>query len=559
MVLPTDIKSGSRISVPKKKPIPESVTETASHNALVTPDNPVILDASPVPTGVGSSGASGKSENSSAVDTSNADNPDNPESTDQALVTSSHLPASALSELSFFMGDDGNAYIKVADENNSSALRIGGKQADHLLLRLAHRSGMRLKRNDVRDINDELTAHAELYGDNCDVWYRVAPFQNGIELDVGDKSQARIRVTPGNVEIITEGSETLFYRTPGMRPFVMPDEQGDLKLLNKYVNIHATGTVLLLAWISYTIAHAKVSTTNFVFLVLYGDQGSGKSTLCRIIQDLLDPNVVGVQTFPHSQNDLAIAAQNAHALFYDNLRSIKPLMADKLSIASTGGAMTGRQLYTNAEQAVLWLHVALVLNGIHSFIDQPDLAQRCLPLNLLSIDGKVRRSESVFIREFQADLPRIFRGLLDLIANIMVELPSVEPTNSERMIDFVHWLAAYEKVDNAPHGAYQELYSDALKESMLDSLLENPLAAAVMSFITEQKTGVWSGTPTDLLQELSLLVGNRSRYSQDWPQNPIALSKRLGPLQAALRRQGIDITLSRGRERKITITNMEAY
>ena len=29
----------------------------------------------------------------------------------------------------------------------------------------------------------------------------------------------RIRVTPGKVEVVTEGSETLFYRTPAMRAF----------------------------------------------------------------------------------------------------------------------------------------------------------------------------------------------------------------------------------------------------------------------------------------------------------------------------------------------------
>ena len=558
MVLPTKPKSGSRISVPKKKPISQSVNEAVSHKAPVTHDESVAPGTSPAPTGVGSTGASGKSEVSSAVDTLSADGLDRSESPGQALVASSKLPASILRELSVFMGGEGNTYIKFADAKNAYVLRVGGKQANHFLRRLAHQAGTRLKANDLRDINDDLIAHAEFSGDMRDVWYRVASFQNGIELDVGDNDHTRIRVTPGKVKIITEGSDTLFFRTPAMRPFVMPDEQGDLKLLNKYVNLHATGTILLLAWIGYTTAHAKVSTTNFVFLVLYGDQGSGKSTLCRVIQALIDPNVVGVQTFPHNQNDLAIAAQNAHALFYDNMRSIKPLMADKLSIAATGGAMTARQLYTNADQAVLWLHVALVLNGIHSFIDQPDLAQRCLPLNLLSIDGKERKSESVFIREFQADLPRIFRGLLDLIANIMAELPSVEPTSSERMIDFVHWLAAMEKVDNAPSGAYQELYSDALKEGMLDSLLENPLAAAVMSFTTESK-GQWSGTPTELLQELSLLVGNRSRYSQEWPQNPIALSKRLSPLQAALRRQGIGIAFSRGNERMITLTNLEAF
>ena len=109
-----------------------------------------------------------------------------------------------------------------------------------------------------------------------------------------------------------------------------------------------------------------------------------------------------------------------------------------------------------------------------------------------------------------------------------------------------------------PRWAYQMEYSAALNESMLDSLMENPLAAAVMSFVTDASKDQWSGTPSVLLQELNFLVGNRSRYSQDWPQNPIALSKRLSPLQAALRRQGIDITLSRGKERMITLTRMES-
>ena len=132
-------------------------------------------------------------------------------------------------------------------------------------------------------------------------------------------------------------------------------------------------------------------------------------------------------------------------------------------------------------------------------------------------------------------------------------------TNPERMIDLVRWLAAMEKVDDVPAGIYQMQYSDALKEGMLDSLLENPLAAAVMSFSSDSRKGQWSGTSTELLQELSLLVGNRSRSSLEWPQNPVALSKRLKSLQAGLRRQGIEIEFGRGKHRNITITNTEAF
>jgi hypothetical protein len=89
---------------------------------------------------------------------------------------------------------------------------------------------------------------------------------------------------------------------------------------------------------------------------------------------------------------------------------------------------------------------------------------------------------------------------------------------------------------------------------MLDSLQENPLATAVMAFAEDLQDGQWTGTPTELMLTLNLRSGGKSR---DWPQNAIALSKRLQSLQAALRRQGIEVQLGRGRERRITIAQME--
>jgi hypothetical protein len=472
-------------------------------------------------------------------------------------ISSKNIPAAILRLYPVCCGSDGNAFILFGDGGNARALQIGSQQALKFLRNLAHRAGVHLKAGELRDINDALAAHAEITDDVRDVWYRVAPFRDGIELDVGDDRHTRIRVMPGRVEIVDAGSVTLFYRTPGMRPFVLPADDGDLRLLDRYLNLRPAGIVLLVAWISYTLAHPKVPTTNFPILVLQGDQGSGKTLLCRMIETLIDPRVIGVQTFPHTQKDLAIAGQHAHVLFYDNLRTIRPLMADTLSIAATGGALTTRQLYTDTEQQVHRVHVALVLNGIHSFIDQPDLAQRCLPLQLLSIEEQRRRSETDLIREFQADLPRIFRSLLDLVADVLTQLPSVQVENPERMIDFVRWLAAIEQVDGAPAGVYQAVYSAALGEAMLDSLHENPLAAAVMSFAAELPAGQWSGTPSDLLQELSYRVGRRAQYSSEWPQNAIALSKRLQSLRAALRRQGIDVELVRGSRRRITIVRTE--
>jgi hypothetical protein len=557
MVSPTKPKSVNQVSIPSDKQTSQCVTEAASHNGLITPDKPVTPDASPAPPGVGSSGASSNKQDSSDINASSVVGMAPMDNLRQELVTSSNLPASILSELQFFLCNNERVYLTQRGKKNFTALPIGSKQSDNFIRRRARKAGVFLNKGALNEFNDEVIAHAELSDDTRDVWCRVAAIPGGIALDAGDNDHTHIQITPGKVNISTEGSDTHFYRTPGTLPFVKPADDGDLALIDKYLNLHPTHIVLLMAYVSYTLAHPKVSTTNYLILVLRGDQGSGKSFLCWIIQALLDPRAVGVQTFPSNRKDFVIAAQHAHALFYDNMRDIKPLMADLLCMSATGGALTTRELYTNGEQHVHWLHAAVVLNGIHDIITQPDLAHRVLSLYLLPIDEKKRRSESAMVHEFQTDLPKIFRGLLDLIANILTVLPSVEPTNPERMFGFSHWLAAYEKVDGAPPEAYQLEYSKALNGAMLDSLMENPLAAAMMSFVTEKVDDFWTGTPTDLLQELNFIVGKRTPYSKDWPQNPIALSKRLQSLQGGLKSQGIEIILSRGKNRKITVARME--
>ena len=237
------------------------------------------------------------------------------------------------------MGSDGHAYIGIIHQGNFRAYRIGSKSANRLIRQIAIEAGGRIKLNELKGFNEELAEHAELSGDVRDVFHRVARTEDGIELDVGDDRHTCIRITPGKVELIMTGSQSFFHRSPGMQPLVLPADRGDLALIDKYLNLHPADIILLKGWLSYTLAHPNVPETNYVILVLNGDQGSGKSLLCRIIQALIDPSDIGVQTLPQNAKDLAIAAQNAHLLMYDNLRKISPAMADRLP-APRQGAQT---------------------------------------------------------------------------------------------------------------------------------------------------------------------------------------------------------------------------
>ena len=180
-----------------------------------------------------------------------------------------------------------------------------------------------------------------------------------------------------------------------------------------------------------------------------------------------------LQNFPHGP--LAISLSNKHVASFDNVRGFPPSITDLLCIAATGGGLPSHQLYTDDSEHVQHLHHgAIVLNGIHSFNTQPDLAQRCLTLHLKSMKSKVRRSETELIKEFEADLPAILRGLFDYISGILRRYPTAETMHPERMVEFVRWLSAMEQVDGIPAGVYQAAYSHSLRDAELDALLDNP-------------------------------------------------------------------------------------
>jgi hypothetical protein len=473
------------------------------------------------------------------------------------ILTSPRFPENLPEKLELIKAQNGNAYSIRRNKGNPYVLAVGSRALNNAIRQAGRADGLTLRQSAVTDVNHYLQAEVDMAGFVADIWYRVAPVDGGIEIDLGDENHSRVRITAGNVEVVTEGSATLFWRTASCRELAQPAEIGNLKLLKKYVNLDHVSYQLLIAWITWTIAHPKVSTSKFLILLVQGGEGTGKSLLSKLLLRLIDPSVVGVQPLHNNVKDFAIAAQNAHVLGYDNLRVLSHDMADLLCTAATGGTISSRQLYTDSDQNVLPLLVAVILNGIHAFADQPDLMQRCLPLRLEPIREDKRISETDLAAELEADLPAIQRGLFDLIAQIFAQLPNARVTSPTRMLDFSKWLAAMELADQIPTGIYQDIYCDALIQGQRDALLEGVLAAAVLELAESQQGIAWSGTPAELHNLLCSRATPGTKRSREWPQNPIALSKRLLPLQAGLLTQGIEVELGRGKERTVTITSSE--
>lgn len=451
---------------------------------------------------------------------------------------------------------NGEVFAVIDDGSNRRSIPIKSPEFENFVRMEYAKTGEYLKTFELQDVIQQMEAQGWIGGPVVDIYYRVGPYKDGIEIDCCDENNTRIRVIPGQVKIIRSGSDTLFYRTPICLPLALPAESGDISLLKKYLNMHPYFQILFRAWLSYTLAHPKVASSKFLILVLNGDAGTGKSFLVNnVLLPLIDPTTIGAQVFPSSEKDLAIALQNTHVLAYDNMRGFRSAMSDFLCVACTGGTIGARELYTNSGFNVQSVHGAIVFNGIHDFIKHPDLAERCLPLTMNLIPKSNRKSEAALAEEFTRDQPLIFRGLLDLISKILVHIKDVEVVDPERMFDFSEWLAAMEIAEDVPKGAYQQMYSDVLKTAQTESLYEHILASSVIEFLESYHNPFWSGTPAALLAELNNHTSLDIQRSREWPKTPSSLSRHLNALKKSFAGQGIVIEFTRGKQRRITITN----
>lgn len=462
----------------------------------------------------------------------------------------------ALKHLTTRLADDGQPHTHLKKQKNRLAHPLKGRWLKGYLRKAAHSNGELLRNDDLNEIVENLYAHAEVDDTTLKISHRVSRTDEGdIELDRGDNTGERILFQNGKAISITSGSKTLFSRPETMLPLPSPAQTGDWKQLLPFLNMSEEHQHLVVAWMTFVMTHPRGDTA-YPILFVRGPQGSGKSHLCRgVIRLFVDNNAAGIQLLPSNVKDMAISARSQYVLAYDNVRSLTKRQSDDLCVMATGGSISSRKLYTDHEESMLNVQAALVLNGIPNVVEEPDLASRVITALALPIDASKRRDDTEMARDLEARSAVIFKGLLDVCAETLQAVPSAKVLYPERLMSFCGWLAASEPAMGLPVGMLQKAYSNNLRDAALESVGENALAITVLNFAKAIPGKKWVGTSTQLLAELNKLAPPQTIHrSSEWPQNPIALSKRLVSVTPLLNSQGIDIGFSHGTQRQVEIT-----
>jgi hypothetical protein len=385
-----------------------------------------------------------------------------------------------------------------------------------------------------------MEARAEFDGAVHDVFFRVAPTDGAIYLDLGAATWRAVKITAEGWEVV-ERPPVKFRRSAHMLPLPEPERGGSVELLRPFLNVATEASFrLMVAW----LVMALRGRGPYPILVIGGEQGSGKSSAAELLRNLIDPCIAPIRAAPRDERDLVIAARNQHIMALDNMSGVADWLADGLCRLATGGGYATRALTTDWDEVIFDITRPIILNGIPDLTARADLSDRALTVQLRTIDETARRTADAVKAEFSGARAEILGALFDAVSCALRELPHVRLDRLPRMADFALWSTAAERGIGWEPGSILELYRANCEDAVEIVLDADPVAQGLQAIVPNDGDE-WSGTATELLAVIEGKVSDAVRKSRSWPHLANQLGGRLRRVMPALRLHGVEIAFAK--------------
>ena len=383
---------------------------------------------------------------------------------------------------------------------------------------------------------------AMFQGELCQVPVRVAAREDAIFLDLANDEWQAVQIDSEGWSV-NDRPPVNFRRPRALRQLPTPVQapNGRMEELRKYVNVAEAEWRLILAWTLF----ALTPDGPFPVLIFRGGQGSGKSSVVRLLKALVDPNLADLRSPPRELRDLAIAASNSWLMAYDNLSTLPDWLSDAICSLATGGGFGTRELYSDGDEYIIAFKRPVLLTSIEDVASRGDLLERSLIVSLTPLSETDRRPEQELAADFQRARPGLLGELLTALAATLKELPKVRSRELMRMADFCRFGIAAEKALRWPAGSFLAAYRENLSQSHDIALDNSVLPPYLARFVEECPDHKWEGSATELLKGLNALAEDKERNDREWPKKPHTLSGKLRRLAPNLEAKGLRVTFSR--------------
>lgn len=445
-------------------------------------------------------------------------------------------------------------------------------------------SGMVVDSQTIKDILGVLNAEAEFNDEEAikldlRVAARTVNGKTAWYIDLTNKDWEFIEITSDGWRIVN--NQIIFRRFNNQSPQVYPSREYPPDILDRFTKLVLDVNVreeykqdywLLLK--CYVIC-ALIPDISKPVLMPNGHQGGAKTSLMEYVKTLIDPSIIKTLSFPHDVNQLIQQLSHNFVAYYDNVSKLSDWISDEICRVVTGSGSSKRVLYSDDDDFIYNFRRCVGLNGINLAATKPDILDRGLNFRVKRIADQDRRLEKEVKKEFEAMRPQLLGCILDILVKILrwqEELGGLNLKNLPRMADFSECAEMVSRILGHEEGAFLKAYHNNINLQIEEIIESSQIATCLAHWfdefwpkrtvdLTEEKSGEWNGTATELLQILEdtadiLKINIKSRL---WPKSPGTLSRRLNEIAVTLKEIGISIEFvrrDRGKRRTITISRM---
>lgn len=328
---------------------------------------------------------------------------------------------------------------------------------------------------------------------------RINMEQDGsvIRIDIGDNEYNYIKVTSEGWSIEKDG-DMYFTHNTRQAPIPIPERGGNIEKLFKYCRVPAKMQNIFIAYVAscfIDIIHPC--------LVVQGVAGSSKSTLSKFLKMIIDPCVNNAPCiFPRNEREIKDVYNENYFVAFDNLQKITNRQSNCLCSIVTGTQDIRRKLFTNLETCASDLRQPIVLNGIKGIVANEDMLERSIVIELEPIQSAEKKSERKLMYDFQADLPTILGGIMDILVKTLAVYKADSIPNPPRLIDFYEYGYYICEAWCKGRGAEFAIDYNELMETQLKSFSKRTELIEFTKMYLENEDNEFKGTMTELWNEL---------------------------------------------------------
>jgi hypothetical protein len=218
-----------------------------------------------------------------------------------------------------FRTPDGKAHADLQIDHHRETWPVDSQRfCDWLTSQFLEKTGRAPGSESLKCARNTIGAQARFRAPEREVFVRVGSLAGKLYLGLCDNTWRAIEISSNGWKVI-DRPPVRFFRSPGMKPLPVPETGGSIDSLRQFMNVQSNDDfVLVVAWVLAVLRDRGP----YPLLIVAGEQGSAKSTFCKVLSALIDPNIAPSRTLPGKQQDLFIMTRHRHLLSFDNVSGL---------------------------------------------------------------------------------------------------------------------------------------------------------------------------------------------------------------------------------------------